>query len=365
MTIGSKRINWRLLHIKRKDTQRLNGIHEEEDTALTAEFAQCVQVMPESTGKLDRGHREHPSAQVHRSAQVVDYHTRAATRNGPHFNAPWGEIHPRILIRRVFLRRKHDIIARLPGETFRHDADAMSGVRHEVHIFWRRRIDELRGEFAHTGQSSSPLAKRGDAIRSETRRIVVQCHDRRSRQWCHGRVVEERPRRGDGKLRSESGPIHMETVRGIGIRGRGQSLSRCRLTAAIVTHSTRSYNPKLSAPRAAISCEVRTCWLNRNERPMTCGSVCSVSRCECIRGSGLVRRCSAARFFRFSASRTLLCGLGWSSYRFWFTNWGTRWRSADLARTQTLFSMRSAAWPFRRSPFPVVGDESSLRSPAP
>ena len=124
------------------------------------------------------------------------------------FDAAVREVHPGVLVRRVLLGREDHVVPGLPREPLGNHADPESGVGHEEHVIGPRRVDQLRGEVPDLSETGEPLPERGDAVRRQTLRVVVQCPHRRRGQRRDRGVVEERPPRRDRELRAEHGPVH-------------------------------------------------------------------------------------------------------------------------------------------------------------
>ena len=77
------------------------------------------------------------------------------------------EVHPRVLVRGVFLGGKDDVVAGPPREALGDDADAMRGVRDEVDVVRARGIDEPGGEAADVRDAVEPGLDRRDAVLGE------------------------------------------------------------------------------------------------------------------------------------------------------------------------------------------------------
>ena len=162
-------VDRRLLHVEREHAERLDRVHEEEHAAVAAEFARARR------GRCGTRWRTRPTETVSTRVRssIAARRSSIATRL------------PRLGTARTSTPRcarfihgywfagyssagEHDVVAGLPREAFGDDADAVRGVRDEVHVVRRRGVDEPGGELrgrARRGRASRvtaamPLAAR-------------------------------------------------------------------------------------------------------------------------------------------------------------------------------------------------------------
>ncbi len=207
VTVGRQEVDRCPSNIEREDAEALNRIDEEVDPALATHRTDRIQVVAKAAGEFDETQRHNPGSCIHRGANIVDGDPAAATRHRAHAYAAMPLIDPWILIRRVFLRREHNIVAFPPWKAFRDPVDAVARILDEGD-FGRIGVEELSREPAHFFDAIDPVPDGGDAVGGEVVGILFDRDDGGSRQRRDGGVVEESPASRHRKLASKLVPIH-------------------------------------------------------------------------------------------------------------------------------------------------------------
>src|SRR5207249_10909651 len=96
-----------------------------------AERSDRSEVVVKTAGELDRAQGDQPCPFVQGCANVIDMNAPVASCYRADLDAVAGEVHPRVNIGGVFLRRCDHLVTRLPREALGNDANALAGVLDE------------------------------------------------------------------------------------------------------------------------------------------------------------------------------------------------------------------------------------------
>ena len=167
---------------------------------------------------------------VHRGAESSMSSRLPRLGTAADLDAAAGEVHPRVVVRRVLLGGDDDVVAGLPGEALGDDADAVRGVRDEGDVV-RVGVDEPGGAAADLRDAVEPgLVRR-------------RCRSRRGRRRTRCRAATAGAESGATAAWSRNAQRAVT----------GKSGAECRKVhafvnsrdVAIVAVRVGSYNPKL------------------------------------------------------------------------------------------------------------------------
>jgi len=124
MAVGGDPVHRRLLHVERSTPEALDGI-DEKYTPRSRQSKPSVQVVAGSRWRIRRTDRKNPGACIH-AARRSSIETRGCRCSVPvsNFDAAIRQVHPGILVRRVFLGRERRRYRRLSREPLGDDGDA-------------------------------------------------------------------------------------------------------------------------------------------------------------------------------------------------------------------------------------------------
>src|SRR5207237_6967303 len=122
-----------------------------------------VEIVAEAGSVLDKAQADEARPAVDACADIVHLDARSTAWDEARLDATIAQVHPRIDVGGILLGGDDDVVAGLPGKTFRDEAEALAGVL-DKGDFRGVGIDQTREEPAHLLDAPEPVALVDDAV---------------------------------------------------------------------------------------------------------------------------------------------------------------------------------------------------------